>query len=106
MCAAPTINRRRHVRHPLPTSLEFYHETSRQNYVGRCVDLSPGGLLMYLPARVPVQVGDTVRLAVDGGTRPEFAGLEGPLTATIVRVDRHALVTLGQIAVGIRFHRD
>ncbi len=104
MCAAPTIDRRRHVRHPLPTSVEFHHESSAQNYVGRRVDLSEGGLLMYVPARVPIQVGDVVRLKARTAGPPELAGSDEPLTkATIVRVDRHALLTMGHIAVGVKF---
>ena len=106
MCAAPTIDRRRHVRHPLPTSVEFLHESSAQNYVGRRVDLSDGGLLMYVPARVPIQVGDVVRLKARAGGQPELADSgEPPLKATIVRVDRHSLLTMGHVAVGVKFDK-
>ena len=103
MCAAPMIDRRRYVRQPLPTTVEFHHESSEQNYVGRRVDLSEGGLLMYVPARVPIQVGDVVRLKARATEQPELAGSEESVTkATIVRVDRHSLLTMGHVAVGVK----
>jgi hypothetical protein len=84
--------------------LEFYHEASGENYVGRCVDLSEGGLLMYVPVRVPIQVNQVVRLTPKGESLPEFAGqAETPIEATIVRVDRHSLLTMGHVAVGVKF---
>ena len=104
MCATPMINRRRHVRHPQPASLEFEHLTSGECYVGRCVDLSEGGLLMYVPARVPIQVNQVVQLTPKGAGLPEFPGNgEAPIEATVVRVDRHSLLTMGHVAVGVRF---
>lgn len=60
---------------------------------------------MYVPAKAPLKVGDVLRLQT-GVNGPGVAGLgEKPLTATIVRMDRHALLTLGHVAVGVRFHQ-
>jgi len=104
MDSTPKTDRRRHQRHPLTTSLQFYHGPSQRDFPGRCVDISKGGLLMYVPVSAPVQPGQAIRLAVGSVSRPEFAGLsETPLDATIVRVDRHSILSSGQLAVGVRF---
>ena len=104
MDATPKADRRQHQRYPLATSLQFYHGPSQRDFPGRCVDISKGGLLMYVPVVTPVQPGQAIRLAVGSVSRPEFAGLsETPLDATVVRVDRHAILSSGQLAVGVRF---
>ena len=104
MDATPKADRRRHQRYPLATSLQFYHGPSQRDFPGRCVDISKGGLLMYVPVVTPVQPGQAIQLAVGSVSRPEFAGLsETPLDATVVRVDRHAILSSGQLAVGVRF---
>jgi len=100
----PTAERRKHQRYPLPTSVSFFHAPSQRDFPGRCVDVSVGGLLMYVPATVPIHPGQPVRMSVGSVSRPELAGLSGkPLDATIVRVDRHNLLNMGQLAVGVRF---
>jgi len=59
---------------------------------------------MYVPAAAPVQPGQTVRLTLGGIDARELAGLSGtPIEGTIVRVDRHALLAEGHLAVGVRF---
>lgn len=99
------VERRQYVRHPLATSIQFEHESSHREYPGRCMDVSRGGLLMYVPVSTPLQVGHAVRVRVGSVNRPEFSGLsEKPTDATIVRVDRHGTLTHGQLAVGVRFH--
>ena len=104
MCPTPVTNRRLHARRPLAASLEFSHDAAGRQYVGRCVDVSKGGLLMYVPATTPVQVGQSLQLAVGGVYRPEFAVLgDEPKMAEVVRVDRHALLTMGHVAVGLKF---
>lgn len=105
MSAAPTADRRKYARHPLATSVQVYHAPSRREYPGRCVDISAGGMMLYMPATTPVQPGHAVRLALGAVPRPEFAALgDGPVEATIVRVDRQKLLSLGHLAVGLRFH--
>ena len=100
---APT-ERRRHPRHPLATSVEIFHGLSQRAFPGRCADISAGGLKMYVPAATPVQPGHPIRLSIAAVSRPEFAGLgDGPVEATIVRVDRDALLKTGHLAVGVRF---
>ena len=76
MDATPKADRRRHQRYPLATSLQFYHGPSQRDFPGRCVDISKGGMLMYVPAGVPIRPGDPVRLTLGGVGRPEFADLE------------------------------
>lgn len=102
MCATPMVNRRQHVRRPQPASLEFSHDNSGQNYVGRCVDYSEGGLLMYVPARVPLQVDQVVRLTPKGEGLPDISSGK-TVDATVVRVDRRCLLTMGHVAVGVKF---
>lgn len=104
MSAAPSVDRRKHPRHPLATSVQFYHGQSQRDFPGRCVDISEGGMLMFLPASTPVQPGDSVRVTLGSVSRPEFSSLgERPIDGTVVRVDRKALLRLGQIVTGVRF---
>lgn len=104
MDSTADIERRRHTRYPLATSVQFYHGPTQHNYPGRCVDISEGGMMMYVPASAPVHTGQPIQLTVGCVNRPEFAGLsENPLDATIVRVNRQALVSMGHAAIGVRF---
>ena len=104
MSATPSRDRREHPRHPLATSVQFFHGPSQRDFPARCANISFGGMLMYVPAATPVQPGEPVRLSMGGIGRPEFARLaKGPLDATIVRVDRRALIQEGHIAIGVRF---
>ena len=103
MCPKPSVDRRQYQRHPLSTTVAFYHGPSQREFPGRSVDISTGGMLMYVPAATPVQPGQPIRLTIGGG-RPEFAvSGDKPVDATIVRVDRHKLLSMGHIAVGVRF---
>lgn len=104
MCAKPSVDRRQHRRYPLSTTVAFYHGPSQRDFPGRSVDISTGGMLMYVPAATPVQPGQPIRLTIGGGGRPEFAvPSDKPVDATIVRVDRHKLLSMGHIAVGVKF---
>ncbi len=104
MTPAPAAERRMHARHPLATSVRFYHGPSQRDFPARCVNISLGGVKMSVPASAPVQPGQPVRLSLAGLSRPEFAGLrDKPLDGTIVRVDRRALIQDGNLAIGIRF---
>lgn len=106
MCPERPAERRKHARYPLTTGVEFYHEPSHQDLPARCTDVSQGGLRMYVPVATPIRAGDSVRLTLGALGRPEFSGLgEEPLNASIVRVDRHALLSSGHLAVGVRFMR-
>lgn len=59
---------------------------------------------MYVPVGTPVAPGQPIRVTLGGHSRPEFAGLNGrPVEATIVRVDRQAMLSVGHLPVGVRF---
>jgi len=104
MSPAPAVERRKHARHPLPTGVRFYHEPSHREYLGRCADISRGGLLMFVPPTSPIRPGDSIRLTLSGVPRPEFADLGGrAFDASVVRVERRQLTRTGQVAVGARF---
>jgi hypothetical protein len=97
-------DRRRHRRYPLARSCHFHHAPTQREFPGRCVDISESGLLMYVPVATPVKPGQPIRLTVTGPAPPEVGSLgEGPLDATIVRVERRGLLTTGKLAVGVAF---
>jgi len=100
----PSAERRRHQRYPLATSIDFFHGPSRRDFPARCVDISEGGMLMYVPAKTPVQAGQPIRLNLQGVTRPDVGHMaEEPMDATVVRVDRQKLLSIGHVAVGVKF---
>ena len=104
MSESPSTERRMHPRYPLVTSVDFFHGPSQRDFPARCANISVGGLKMYVPAATPVRPGQAIRLAIGGVSRPEFARLgRGPVDATIVRVDRQAMIQEGDLAVGVRF---
>ena len=104
MSEPESTERRSHPRYPLVTSVEFFHGPSQREFPARCVNISLGGLKMYVPAATPGRPGQAIRLAIDGVSRPEFAPLgRGSVDATIVRVDRQAMIQEGDLAVGVRF---
>jgi c-di-GMP-binding flagellar brake protein YcgR len=102
--SSPATDRRQHARHPLATSVEFYHHASRKTIAGRCVDISAGGMMMYVPASTPVRPGQIIDVSMGMIPRPEFANLsDTTVSASVARVDRTSLLSLGHLAVGIRF---
>jgi len=104
MPSAPPAERRKHPRHTLNTGLHFLHEPSRRRLPGRCENISRGGLKMYVPAGTPVKAGDSIQVSLSAPGRPEFSALgDKPLNASVVRVERQALLSTGHLAVGVRF---
>ena len=104
MARSSDKDRRRHPRHPLATTVEFFHGPSRRKYPARSVDISDGGMLMYIPVGVPVAQGQPIQVTIGSHGRPELAELSNrPLDATVVRVDRRKMLDLGHLPVGIRF---
>ncbi|HET6430198.1 MAG TPA: PilZ domain-containing protein [Phycisphaerae bacterium] len=96
--------RRQHIRHPMATTVEMYHGPSGRQFTARTVDMSRGGVLIYLPAATPVAPGHPVLLSIGSPGRPELGGLcDQPVEATIVRVDRNGLLQHGHLPVGVRF---
>ena len=98
------VERRESERRIKPVFLRFRRVESECEFPGRCVDISKGGMLMYVPVATPVKVGQSLRVSVGSVDRPEFAALsKGPVAGAIVRVDRHCLLEEGYVAVGLRF---
>lgn len=88
----------------MATMVEFYHCPSRRQFPARSVDISGGGILVYVPTGTPVSPGQPIQLKLGAASRPEFARLsEHPLDGTIVRVDRRKILSVGHLPVGIRF---
>ncbi len=99
--------RRTAQRYSVGTRVQFYHDPTRRDFPGRSVDISSNGMLMYVPATVPVHPGQTVKVSVGTGGKPEFAELsQKRIDARIVRVDRNPLLAVGNIAVGVQFVSD
>ena len=104
MPQAPSVDRRAYPRHPLASGVQVHHGPSGRQFAARCQDVSGGGMLLYVPAVMPVKTGDSVRVAVDQVDRPDFADLgDGPIAASVARVDRTRLLDVGQVAMGVRF---
>jgi len=103
MSAMPPTDRRQHVRRPLAVSVQFHHAPSRREYPGRCVDVSEGGMLMYVPAATPVKAGHAIRVAIPPTSPGQTDNGYQPVEATVVRVDRHAMLSMGHLAVGVKF---
>ena len=104
MIDRPVKERRVSPRYQFAAAVRFLHGPSGRDLPGRCVDISRGGLLMYVPAASPVRPGQTIRLTLGAISLPDLAGLSGaPMEGTIVRVDRGALLAEGHLAVGVRF---
>jgi hypothetical protein len=59
---------------------------------------------MYVPVSAPFQAGHEITLELHSQLEDDLAALsKGPLHATVVRVDRRKLISLGQLAVGVKF---
>ena len=96
--------RRRHPRYPLATNMQFHHGPSRREVPARSVDISAGGIRMYVPVSAPVRPGQPVRMNMGAICRPELIGTDRKsVDGTIVRVDRSRLTTTGYMSIGIRF---
>ncbi len=104
MNATPSSERRTHKRFPLATSVQFFHDPSQRDFPGRSVDVSDGGMLMYVPATVPVHIGQCIRMDLAAVPRNTYSGpTDSKVQAKVVRVDRNALLSTGHIAVGVQF---
>jgi len=100
----PSSDRRQFVRYPLAATVQFYHCASRREFPARSIDMSRGGILVYVPAGTPVAPGQPIQLKLDVHGRPEFGRLsDSPLDGTVVRVDRAKMLSDGHLPVGIRF---
>lgn len=104
MSMVPSADRRQHTRQPLAGAVVMYHQPSQRQYVARAVDISQGGMMVYMPAAAPVGAGHEVQMTITGSLRPEFEEMRNKaLAAQVVRVNRRPLTTAGHVAVGVRF---
>jgi plastocyanin len=98
------IERRTSPRHPVPAGAHLVHPASARQFPARTENLSAGGAMVYVPATMPVQPGQKVTIKLDSVTHPELTHLsEKDLAATVVRVDRFALLETGNLALGVAF---
>jgi c-di-GMP-binding flagellar brake protein YcgR len=102
----PKTDRRRYPRHPLTAGVRFQHAPSASEFPGRAVDISDGGMLMYVPVSAPVKAGQPIRLTLRGIRAKQFSDLDDKtLDARIVHVQRQGLLVTGRVAVGVEFLR-
>jgi hypothetical protein len=98
--------RRQHNRIPRVVSIRLHHELTDREIPARTVDISDGGLLLSVPATAPVAPGQTVRVRAGQDVLPRVPmrttpGEADELEATVVRVDRNALLSTGQLQLGV-----
>ena len=96
--------RRQHPRFKLVTKVDFHHGPTDRDFPAKSVDISAGGMMMYLPATVPVHKGQSVNVTVGSSDSPEFAGLDETIFGKITRVDREPLLATGNIAISVKFN--
>ena len=104
MVEVAPLGRRRHCRYPVGASADLAHEPSRRAFPCRLADASAGGALVLVPIHAPLRPGHRVVLRPREPLASQLASLTGKaIPATVVRVDRQALLTDGCVGVGIRF---
>ncbi|MCE5327764.1 MAG: PilZ domain-containing protein [Planctomycetaceae bacterium] len=96
--------RRVHRRYPLAAGVSFVHAPTRRRFPARCVDISRGGLQIYIPAAAPLKAGQPIRLDLPKVEQGELEELgRQSVDCTVIRVDRSTLIEKGYISVGLQF---
>ena len=103
MCASPAAERRQYPRQPLSARVHLHHQASRREFPARSVDVSEGGLLMYVPATTPVSVGQVVEVRFEDP--PAGTPCGQTVAGQVARVDRQKLLAMGYLAVGVQFQQ-
>jgi c-di-GMP-binding flagellar brake protein YcgR len=111
MSSVPSTDRRHYKRLAMSTLVRLHHVPSDREYPARSVDVSDGGMLMYVPAIAPLALGHRIRICAGSSGNGEGPGrfeadlplAAQPVNGTIVRVDRGKLASIGQILVGVKF---
>lgn len=101
-------DRREHERFPLASAVMLHLAATDTSYPGRGVDVSQGGMLVYVPASAPIAAGQELELTVTPSpAAPAPAGIAGAVArkraARVIRVDRDDLVKLGRLGVAVQF---
>ena len=106
MSQASASDRRRSPRRGLAAGVTLSHQPTGRDWSARGVDISEGGMLLYISAKAPVAPGQRVELVIDERRQGQYVGLAGrAIQATIVHVEREQLPRLGYIPVGVSFAR-
>ncbi len=96
--------RRQYQRYPIVTGLHFYHGPSDCEIPARVVNISDGGVLVFVATTARVRAGHPIRMDMGWFPHPKLVCPGRHYVAgTIVRVDRSAQRSTGQMEVGIRF---
>ena len=105
MAQPPSTERRQYPRLALSASVRFFHGPSGLELPARTVNISKGGMMMFVPVTAPLRAGQPIRLlALPGPGDVRFCPPSGrPVDATVVRVDRRKLPARGRVAVGVKF---
>ncbi|HUT58439.1 MAG TPA: PilZ domain-containing protein [Phycisphaerae bacterium] len=105
MVQTPSTERRQYPRLALSANVRFFHGPSGRELPARTVNISKGGMMMFVPVAAPLRAGQPIRLlALPGPGDVRFAPPSGrPVEATVVRVDRRALPAAGRVMAGVRF---
>ena len=82
------LERRQHRRYTVQAASRVLHDASGRNFPCQCTDISAGGACLSGADHFTEQVTDL---------------LGGDLAATVVRVDREALLTTGHVIIAVRF---
>jgi c-di-GMP-binding flagellar brake protein YcgR len=86
-------------------SVQLRHAPTAREFPARSVDISPGGMLMYVPAETPVAVGQAVKVVMPAPAGGGLAESVETLDATIAHVDRDNLLLAGRLSVGVKFEK-
>ena len=96
--------RRVHQRYPLAGGVSFVHCPTKRRFPARCVDISRGGVQMYVPAAAPLKCGQPIRLDLPKVEQDELEQLDRQsVNCTVTRVDRSTLIEKGYLSVGLQF---
>ena len=98
------VDRRKHPRQPLAIPVRFHHDPTGKDLPGRCVDISQGGMRMYVPANTPVKSGQEIVISMGDIEANGLSQLsKQQLPGRVVHVNRYTLISTGQLAVGVEF---
>jgi len=94
------LERRRHPRFSLDLPIEYWQIKKSKSRPGRTIDVSEGGLLLYLSEQLEVGQKLGLNLFIDGG--PDLDSIEALVQVEVVWKDIH-LGKEGGYRTGVRF---
>lgn len=104
---APSSERRQHNRIPRVVHVQLRDPIAEKGIPARTLDISDGGMRVSVPSTAPLAEGQSVSIHVSQNVLPRLPKGTDPynadtLQAQIVRVDRNALLSEGQLQVGVK----